>query len=219
MVGMVGFEPTHNGVKVRCLTTWRHPNKEDFLLNSAGVLYKNIAKVKINFDYFNTLINMLHINLLIKEKLMLKLIQFVQKRPSDMTIRLTGVIFGLIIIIAGYYNLIYQGNALNETIFRQNITQDTAQYIAYGIIALGFFPLIKSIVNKCILPKKYMKYLQLFFALILFTASSLIQESSTLDFDTLLGFMWVIPLFSGITGKMITCNCLKYWEKVTKIRV
>ena len=26
MAGMAGFEPTDNGVKVRCLTAWRHPN-------------------------------------------------------------------------------------------------------------------------------------------------------------------------------------------------
>ncbi len=26
MAGMAGFEPTHDGVKVRCLTAWRHPN-------------------------------------------------------------------------------------------------------------------------------------------------------------------------------------------------
>jgi hypothetical protein len=31
--------------------------------------------------------------------------------------------------------------------------------------------------------------------------------------------MWVLPLFAGITGKMITTNCLKFGEKVTKIRV
>ena len=28
MAGMAGFEPTHNGVKVRCLTAWRHPNMQ-----------------------------------------------------------------------------------------------------------------------------------------------------------------------------------------------
>ena len=27
MAGVAGFEPTHNGVKVRCLTAWRHPKK------------------------------------------------------------------------------------------------------------------------------------------------------------------------------------------------
>ncbi len=26
MAGVVGFEPTHGGVKVRCLTAWRYPN-------------------------------------------------------------------------------------------------------------------------------------------------------------------------------------------------
>ena len=26
MAGMAGFEPAHDGVKVRCLTTWRHPS-------------------------------------------------------------------------------------------------------------------------------------------------------------------------------------------------
>ena len=26
MAGMGGFEPPHDGIKTRCLTTWRHPN-------------------------------------------------------------------------------------------------------------------------------------------------------------------------------------------------
>ena len=26
---MAGFEPTRDGVKVRCLTAWRHPNVDD----------------------------------------------------------------------------------------------------------------------------------------------------------------------------------------------
>ena len=26
MAGMAGFEPANDGVKVRCLTAWRHPN-------------------------------------------------------------------------------------------------------------------------------------------------------------------------------------------------
>jgi len=150
---------------------------------------------------------------------MMKFIQFVQKRPSDTTIRITWIIFWLIIILAWYYNLIYQGDALNETIFGYEITEQNSIYIKYRIIALWLFPLIKSIVNKCILPKKYIKYLQLLFALILFTAASFIKETSELDFDTLIGFMWVLPLFAGITGKMITSNCLKFGEKVTKIRV
>ena len=31
LVGIVGFEPTNDGVKVRCLTAWRYPNiKADY---------------------------------------------------------------------------------------------------------------------------------------------------------------------------------------------
>lgn len=161
----------------------------------------------------------MHVNLNNNNSYMLKLIQFVQKRPSDKTIRVTGVIFGLIIILGGYYNLIHQGDALEATIFGYEITQQISDYIKYWIIALGIFPLLKAIVNKCFLQKKYIKYFQLFFAIILFYVSSIIKETSELDFDTLIGFIALIPLFSGITGKMITSNCLKYGEKVTKIRV
>jgi hypothetical protein len=67
---------------------------------------------------------------------MLKLIQFVQKRPSDKTIRVTGVIFGLIIILGGYYNLIHQGDALESSIFGHEVTEQISNYIKYGIIAL-----------------------------------------------------------------------------------
>lgn len=28
MAGVAGFEPTDDGIKNRCLTAWRHPNKE-----------------------------------------------------------------------------------------------------------------------------------------------------------------------------------------------
>lgn len=150
---------------------------------------------------------------------MLKFIQFVQKRPSDNTIRITWIVFGLIIILAGYYNLIHQGDVLNESIFGYEISKEIAIFIKYSIIALGAFPLIKWIINKCFLAKKYIKYLQLLLALLLFTASSIIKETSELDIDTLLVFMWLLPLFSWITGKFITSTCLKYWEKVTKIRV
>jgi hypothetical protein len=30
MAGVAGFEPTHDGVKVRCLTAWLHPNGKDY---------------------------------------------------------------------------------------------------------------------------------------------------------------------------------------------
>ncbi len=30
MVGTEGFEPTHDGIKTRCLTTWLRPNMRNF---------------------------------------------------------------------------------------------------------------------------------------------------------------------------------------------
>lgn len=150
---------------------------------------------------------------------MLKFIQFVQKRPSDVTIRVTGIVFGLIILLAGYYNLIYQGDAIESTIFGKEVSQQMELYIKYAILGLGIFPLTKNIINKCVLQKKYIKYLQLFYAIALFYASSVIADSAQLDFDTLLVFMGLLPLFAGITGKFITTKCLKHGEKITKIRV
>ncbi|MCP4523157.1 MAG: hypothetical protein GY828_02970 [Candidatus Gracilibacteria bacterium] len=150
---------------------------------------------------------------------MLKLIQFIQKRPSDKKIKIIGFLFGLVLILGGYYNLIYQNDLLNESIFGYAVSEQNSLYIKYGIIALGIVPLGRSFVKKCFLPKKYMKYLQLFFAILLFYVSSIIKETQDLDFDTLIVFMALVPLFSGITGKLIPTYCLKYGEKVTKIRV
>ena len=28
MAGVAGLEPAHDGIKTRCLTTWRHPSKK-----------------------------------------------------------------------------------------------------------------------------------------------------------------------------------------------
>src|SRR5690606_19677434 len=37
VAGVAGFEPAHDGIKTRCLTTWLHPNRA----NCAGRLMKN----------------------------------------------------------------------------------------------------------------------------------------------------------------------------------
>ena len=36
MAGVEGFEPSNVGVRVPCLTTWRHPNIQDSLPNPKG---------------------------------------------------------------------------------------------------------------------------------------------------------------------------------------
>ena len=44
MVGMAGFEPTHAGIKTRCLTAWLHPSEKIWFLGvikKRGGLFKN----------------------------------------------------------------------------------------------------------------------------------------------------------------------------------
>lgn len=65
---------------------------------------------------------------------MLKFIQFVQKRPSDVTIRVTGIVFGLIILLGGYYNLIYQGDMIQSSLFGKEVSEQMQLYIKYAII-------------------------------------------------------------------------------------
>ena len=47
MAGVVGFEPTHDGFRDRCLTTWRHPNVD--IISKKLNLYKffNFNKTNI----------------------------------------------------------------------------------------------------------------------------------------------------------------------------
>jgi len=154
---------------------------------------------------------------------MIGLIKFIQKRPSDTTIRIWRIIFGLIIILGWYYNFFYQAeiNSIEtELLFWLiNLTENWVKYIEYTFIWLWIIPLFMWISNMCILKKKHMKITQIIFALILFYTSAIIIEWPNLDFDSLLAFMWIFPLIWWITWKCITTKCLKYREVIKKIRV
>lgn len=76
-----------------------------------------------------------------------------------------------------------------------------------------------GITNACLMPKKYMKMLQIIYGIVLLYIAVSIQDSSTLDFDVLIGIMSFFPIIMGITGKCIPARCLKYGEPVKKIRV
>ncbi len=150
---------------------------------------------------------------------MMQLLQFLQKRPSDKAITSFRIIFGLLIVLAGYYNLIYQWDQLESTLFGIEISNNLALSIKYAIIALGLWPIILWISNACLLKKKYMRMLQIFFAILLFYSSSIIQGSADLEIDTLIFFLWFFPLIAWITWKCIPSKCMRYWEKIKKIRV
>ena len=154
---------------------------------------------------------------------MMWIINFIQKRPSDLTIRVWRIIFGLILAWSLYYNFFYQleANTIeSELIFGLiNLTEQWVIYLMYFFVALWLIPIIMWATNICLLKKKYMRIIQIVFWIILFYISSIIVESATLDIDSLIAFMWLLPFIAWITWKCITSNCMKYAEKITKIRV
>ena len=142
-----------------------------------------------------------------------------QKRPSDKTIRTTKIVFGLIFSSTLYYNLISQWDAIDSSILFMDIAESNLEYIKYWLISIWIIPVFMWISNLCLLKKKHMRILQIVFAVILFYISSIIVESASLDVDSLIWFMALLPLVWWITWKCITSNCMKYKEKITKIRV
>lgn len=152
---------------------------------------------------------------------MMWFIKFMQKRPSDTTIRISRVVFGLILIIALYYNLIFQAtpNEIQSNLFWQEVSETNLEYIKYVLIWLWIIPVIMWATKICILKKKYMRFVQIFFAIVLFYISSIILEGPELDVDSLIAFMGIFPLIAWITWKCIPSYCMKFAEKITKIRV
>lgn len=148
----------------------------------------------------------------------MKFIKFMQKRPSDKTIRVGRIIFWFILIISLYYHLIMQWWKLEDNFFWINVSEYHT-IIKYIMVSIWIIPLIMWVINVCILKKKYMRILQWFFWILLFYISSKIIEWPNLWVDTLVFLMWFLPLFAWITWKCITSNCMKYKEKITKIRV
>lgn len=154
---------------------------------------------------------------------MMWFINFIQKRPSDLTIYTARVLFGLILIGSLYYNLIIQWDSLEKDYIWlfTNVSEQTINIIKYVLIGLWIIPVIMGITKICLLKKKYIRIVQIVFWILLFYISSKIipSDANKLDVDSLIAFMWILPLIAGITWKCITTKCLKFAEKITKIRI
>jgi len=152
---------------------------------------------------------------------MFEFIKFLQKRPTDKTILIWRVLFGLIYITTMYYNFFIQENpnTLENVMFWQEISANTLTYITYGIIALWIVPMIMWATNIFVAKKKYMRIVQVVFGIVLFYISIKIVKWPDLDIDSLVFFMAFLPLVGGITWKCITSKCMKYAETIKKIRV
>lgn len=150
---------------------------------------------------------------------MMWLIKILQKRPTDNAIRISRVVFWLIMIWALYYNLIHQWDGIDSTYFGQELDEQWIIIWKYIMISLWIIPIIMWAANICLLKSKYMRIVQIFFAILIFYISASITESADLEIDTLMWLMWILPLIAWITWKCITKKCLRHWEKITKIRV
>jgi len=149
------------------------------------------------------------------------LVKIFQKRPSDKAILISRVIFWLLLSLSAYYSLIYSWREINTTLFfgLVNLSDSWVNIVKYIIVAMWLVPLIMWATNICLLKSKYMRYLQIFFWIALFYIAWIIKSSPTLWVDTLYWVMWIFPLFAWITWKCITSKCLRYKQKITKIRI
>lgn len=152
---------------------------------------------------------------------MIGIIKFLQKRPSDNTILFWRIAFWVLYTAIMWYNLIYLNKDIDSVYFFWFLELSIEQVLItkYIFTWLWIIPIFMWVTNICLLKKKYLKMLQIFFAIVLFYIAWSIKDSATLDFDIIIWLMWLLPLFAWITGKCITTKCLKYKEKITKIRV
>ena len=151
---------------------------------------------------------------------MMWLIKFLQKRPTDKTIRTIRIVFWLVLIISTYYSFIYTWNGeIQDALFWQDLWESWKNIVTYIIVSLWFFPLFMWITNICLLKSIYIRIAQIVFSIVLFYMASITEPSADLWIDTLMWLMAIIPLVWWITWKFITKSCLRYWEKITKIRV
>lgn len=152
---------------------------------------------------------------------MMWIVNFIQKRPSDKTILVSRVIFGLLYILVMYYNLIILGKWIDSLYLFWSIELSIEQVsiAKYIMTFIWIVPVLMWVTNICITKKKFVRIIQIIFWILLFYIAWSIEESPKLDFDVLIWFMWFLPLLAWITGKCITTKCMKYKEKLTKIRV
>lgn len=150
---------------------------------------------------------------------MIGLIQKLAQRPSDRNIRIGKVLFGLLLTITIYYNLIYQNDAIENSFLGINLSTEIQSYLKYSFLSLWIIPMITGIFDINLLKSSHVRYLQIFYSIILFIISSMIVETAHLDSDTILLLLGIIALVFGILGKAITKKWLKTGQKITKIRV
>ena len=156
---------------------------------------------------------------------MFEFIKFLKKRPSDKTILAIRFIFGFVLVATLYYNFFVQegANEIESTMLFWNVdTSSFKEILKYVITALWLFPILFAVLNLsgiCVAKKKIIRIIQVVFAILIWYSAALVINTENLDINELLILAWFLPFFAGVTGKCIVSTCLKYGEKIQKIRV
>lgn len=148
------------------------------------------------------------------------LINLLKKRPKDSTIRAIKIFLWLAFSWSLYYYLIYSWKSIDSNYFWFiNISENNLIYLKYFFIALWLLPFIVWFFNLCFIKSKYMRIVQIIMWFVIFYISFKIEESPTLWIPELVFLLGFIPLLWWITWKCITSKCLRFWQKIEKIRV
>lgn len=156
---------------------------------------------------------------------MFEFIKFLQKRPNDKTIISWRIILGLLLVSVLSYNFFFQttvNEIENSMLFGNVDTNWFKDILKYIITALWLFPILFAVLNLswiCVAKKKIVRIIQIIFWILLWYSAALVVNTWSLDINELLILLWFFPFFAWITWKCIVSNCLKYGEKINKIRV
>lgn len=175
---------------------------------------------------------------------MLKFVKFLQKRPSDVTIRSVRGLYAA--TLAAFLGLTHADYALP---FATRLGEPNATYAEFALAALVLVPGLVAAFGLCVAKRKYVRLMQLGGSVFLFVlaasispvapapaavssastgslnASDLVapapssEAPSPIDVSGWLKLLAILPLLSAITGKMVTEKCLKHGEVIKKIRV
>lgn len=150
---------------------------------------------------------------------MMKIVSLLMKRPSNTQIRVSKALFWVGIISIGIIAFYIHNLTLNDSVLGISIWESEKMIIQYSIILLWLPILILGSLDISFLSRGRTRILQIIFWIILFIVWGMFQNTPTLTIDVLYPLLGIMAIISGISGKMITTKWLKYWQKITKIRV
>lgn len=177
---------------------------------------------------------------------LIKIAQFVAKRPSDTTIRWMRIIAGVILITLFWLS---QNTSIIDIPFYHSVSGNdlapsTERIVEYCFWIFGIILILRGIIGKCVLKQKPLRIAQAIFGFLLIIIGGPIMDpvitetapDTTAQIGVIQipgeavaetsthagGLIIVIGLFwmlLGATGKGITQKCLQYGETIKKIRV